>query len=135
MAASHHGWPAKPEELLGGYTVGSGLSNVILASLDHLVRQAEDGSRDREAEGPGCSHIDDQFELGRLLHRQVGRLGALRDLVHVDSAPPDSFMASPAPPGIRRAIEKESHVTGERPRALHGGSGDAGDQVRLRTIR
>ena len=31
----------------------------------------------------GCLEVDDQLELHGLLHRQVGRLGALQDFVHV----------------------------------------------------
>ena len=99
--------------------------------MDHLVRQAEDGSWDRETQGLGGLEVDDQLELGRLLHGQIGRLGAFEDLVHVDGALPDPFMASPASHAIRRDDEKLAHVAGERPRALHGGSTNAGDRVRL----
>ena len=38
-----------------------------------------------EAERLGGLEVDDQFELGRLLHRQVPRLGALENLVNVAS--------------------------------------------------
>jgi hypothetical protein len=47
--------------------------------LDHLVGATEDRRRNGEAEGLGCVQIDDQFENGRLLDRQVGGLGALED--------------------------------------------------------
>ena len=54
--------------------------------LDHLVRLEEERRRDREPEHPGGLEIDDQLELHGLLHRQVRRLGALQNLVHVDSS-------------------------------------------------
>jgi len=99
--------------------------------LDHPIRQAQDGPRDREPEGPGGLEVDHQLELHGLLHGQVGRLGAFEDLVHVDGALPDSFMASPASHAIWRGDEELAHVAGEQPRGLHGGSTNAGDRVRL----
>src|SRR5260221_13764454 len=47
--------------------------------LDHLVGAAEDRRRNGEAERLGGVQIDDQFENGRLLDRQVGGPGALED--------------------------------------------------------
>ena len=41
-----------------------------------------------EAERLGGLEIDDQFELGRLLDRQVGRLGALENAAGVDAGLP-----------------------------------------------
>ena len=41
--------------------------------------QAKNKRAARKAEGLGCVQIDDQFENGRLLDRQVGGLGALED--------------------------------------------------------
>jgi hypothetical protein len=49
-------------------------------SLYDLIGAAEDRSRDRQAERPGSLEIDDKLEIGRLLDRQIGRLGALEDL-------------------------------------------------------
>jgi hypothetical protein len=51
--------------------------------LDNMVRSDEDGPRDREAESPGGLQVDDQLELRRLLHGQVGGLRAFEDLVDV----------------------------------------------------
>src|SRR5712691_7297134 len=39
----------------------------------------EDGGRDREAKRPGGLEIDYQLKGGRLLHRQIGGLGATED--------------------------------------------------------
>src|SRR5262249_803769 len=50
--------------------------------LDHLVRLKQHQRRDREPEGLGCLQVDHQLRLHRLLHRQVGRLRPLEDLVH-----------------------------------------------------
>ena len=38
--------------------------------------------RDRDSQRFGCLQVDDQLETGRLLDRDVGRLGALQHLVH-----------------------------------------------------
>jgi hypothetical protein len=40
--------------------------------------------RDRQAERLGSLEIDDQLERGGILDRQIGRLGAVEDLVGVD---------------------------------------------------
>ena len=40
--------------------------------LDHLVGAGEKSRRDREAEGARGPEIDDELELGRLPHREVG---------------------------------------------------------------
>jgi hypothetical protein len=45
-------------------------------SLDDLVGAGEDRRRDRQPERLRGVEIDDQLEGGRLLDRQVGRLGA-----------------------------------------------------------
>ena len=43
--------------------------------FDDLVGAGEDRWRDRQAERLRGFQVDDQLELNRLLHRQVGRLG------------------------------------------------------------
>ena len=59
-------------------------TSAYLLLLDHFICPRQHRRRDRQAEGFGGLQIDHEFELRRLLHRQVGRLGALQDLVHVD---------------------------------------------------
>src|SRR6266849_1336887 len=50
--------------------------------LDDLVRTLQQRLRDREAKGLRGLEVNHQFELRRLLDRQVAGLGALEDLVH-----------------------------------------------------
>ena len=49
------------------------------ALFDHLVGYGEHTQRDREAKRLGGLEIDDQFEFGRLLDRQIGGLFAFKD--------------------------------------------------------
>src|SRR5471032_1897460 len=53
------------------------------ASFDRLVGANEQRGRHGEAERFGSLHIDHQLEFGRLLYRQIGRLGAFEDLIDV----------------------------------------------------
>src|ERR1700732_2720391 len=54
-------------------------------SFDDLVGAGEDRLRHGEAERLGGLEIDHQLEGGRLLHRQIGRLGAVEDLSGVNA--------------------------------------------------
>src|SRR3979409_1016370 len=58
------------------------------ALLDNLVRPAQQGVWDREAEGLGRLEVDDQLELRWLLDGKVAGLGAFENLVHVGSGAP-----------------------------------------------
>src|SRR5215831_2531858 len=52
-------------------------------SFDHLVGAGEQRWRNIEADCLGRDQIDDKIIIGRLLDRQIARLGAVQDLVHV----------------------------------------------------
>src|SRR5437870_4324574 len=51
--------------------------------FDHLIRPQKHRLRDFHAERLGGLHVDDQLKLGRLLHWEIGGLGAFEDLVDV----------------------------------------------------
>src|SRR5215831_16424013 len=52
-------------------------------SLDQLVGARENGPRNGKAEHLRCLEVDYEVELGRLLHGQIGGLGALENSLHV----------------------------------------------------
>jgi hypothetical protein len=54
-----------------------------LASFDHLVGAGEDRGRYGEVERLGGFQIDEEFELGRQLRRQVGRHRPFEDSIGV----------------------------------------------------
>ena len=56
-----------------------------LRLLDHLVSGRQQRFRDGEAEKLGRLKVDDELELGRLQHRQVGGLGAIEDIAGIDT--------------------------------------------------
>src|SRR5262249_10588561 len=51
--------------------------------FDDLISQDKQFQRDREPQRLGCLAVDGEEEARRLLHRQIGRLGAFENLVHV----------------------------------------------------
>src|SRR5215472_11736968 len=56
------------------------------ASLfDHLVGAGEQRRRNLKAERLGGCQIDDELELGRLHHRQIGWLGAFQNAAGIDA--------------------------------------------------
>ena len=52
-------------------------------SLDQLIGLEEEGRGNRDPEGLRGLEIDDQLELRRLLHRQVGGLTPLQEAMHI----------------------------------------------------
>ena len=57
-------------------------------SLNQLVSLCDEERRHFETKRFGGLEIDHQLEFCRLLHGEVGGLGALQDLVHVRGAAP-----------------------------------------------
>src|SRR5260370_10838853 len=53
--------------------------------FDHLVGLRQERARHGEPERLGGLEVDHQFEFGRLLDRQIGRLGAVEDLSGVNA--------------------------------------------------
>jgi hypothetical protein len=61
-----------------------------------LIRALQQRLRDRQAERFGRLKVYDQLELRRLLHGEIGGLGALEDLVDEGGGAPERVR------GIRR---------------------------------
>src|SRR6266853_2096978 len=81
--------------------------------LDDLVRLEEERRGNRDPQRLRGLQVDEQLELRRLLHRQVGGLGTLQDLVHIDgSAAADVERAWP--------VGYEAAGLHKRPDVVHG---------------
>jgi hypothetical protein len=83
-------------------------------SSDHLIRSHQHVGRDRDANLLSGLEIDDQLELRRLLHGQIGRLRALQEYVDVCSS---------APPQVNeiRSVVHDAAVLGPLRGLAHGG--------------
>src|SRR5262247_979890 len=57
------------------------MPNKTRALFNHLIRPQQQRRRDGEAEGFGGLEVDDEFELRRLLDRQITWLRAFEDFV------------------------------------------------------
>src|SRR5690348_1576427 len=78
--------PERPSPEVRPNLAWSNSRSLPRSSLDHFVGTGEERLRHGEAERRRSLEVDHQLEFGRLLDRQIGRLGALQDLVHVDGA-------------------------------------------------
>src|SRR5215813_12864151 len=56
---------------------------------NYLVRTLQHRLRDRDPERFGGLEVDHELELSRLFDGQIGRLGALEDLVHESGRSPE----------------------------------------------
>ena len=56
--------------------------------FDHVVGDGKHARRNGEAERLGSREVDDKLEFGRLQHRQVSGLGALKDTRNVPLVTP-----------------------------------------------
>ena len=90
-------------------------------------RRGRAGRRQRQTERLGGFGIDDQFELGRLLHRQVGRLCALQNAIDEIGGPfhlrceIDTETGEAARLGKRGVIGDDREVGGQSQRRNLGG--------------
>src|SRR5207245_4028689 len=80
--------------------------------LDDLVGSHEYGLRDRQTKRLRGLEIDDQFELGWLLHRKIRRLRAPEDLVHISGRTPEQVQ-------VIRSVGHETTGRGVFPKVAH----------------
>src|SRR6516165_5613218 len=59
------------------------VSSWLTSSPDHLVRLEEECRGNGEAQGLGGLEVDHQLEFRQHLRRQIARLGAPEDLIHI----------------------------------------------------
>src|SRR6516164_5647382 len=82
--ATQHSLPSGRYSLLGPDFHRLDRTSLRLAhSFDHLVGAGDDRGRRGEADHPCSSQVDNKLELNRRLHRQVGRLLALKDAIDI----------------------------------------------------
>src|SRR5215471_17953211 len=86
-------------------------------SLDNLVGGGQQRFRNGEAVGFGSTDVDHEVELGRLLHREVGRFSALENLRGIEG---------PNLPNGRDTIGGVTHQT--------SGSGEAPIRIYRRNL-
>ena len=75
--------------------------------FDHLVGTGEQRRRHCEAESLSSLEIDNQFEFGRRLHGQLGRILALENSIHI-------FRRAPKHVGIIHAVGHQAAAGQEK---------------------
>src|SRR5262245_16523008 len=73
---------AKPSPLEQKQTRPPLACATLAPSFEHLVSTRKQRLRNRDTQRLRCLQIDEEIELGRLLHGQVAGVGPLEDLVH-----------------------------------------------------
>src|SRR3954451_13661690 len=87
--ATQHSLPSGSYSLTWAGLPPAGSHQLCLAhSFNHLVRGRQQRRRHGKVERLRGLEVDHQFELGRLLHRQVGRLLTLEDAIDVAGGAP-----------------------------------------------
>ena len=76
-------YPRKRTSGLSGDMSALGQERTLHDSLDHLIGNQLKITSKGKPQGFRCIQIDDQLEFGRLLHRQFGGLGALKNFIDV----------------------------------------------------
>ena len=98
-------WAASAQLMGATQPLLSGASTSPAASFDDLVSAGEKGRRDREAEHFRGFEVDDELEFGRLLDGQLGRVGALQELVHESRGAPRGLRETRAvPPALTSSL-------------------------------
>src|SRR5262249_27622716 len=115
-----------------------GHERTLQALVDHLVSARNECGGYGQTERLRGSEIDDHLKYGWLLNRQVGRLGALQDLVNVHGSlaiqvgkfcgvrPPPAFPGDPPRHGNRRHMMLQRQLGG----AFAGQAGLNDDGIR-----
>jgi hypothetical protein len=84
---------------VGEYSRSGPLPCPCALLLDYLIRQDEEHRGERDPERPRRLAIEDQLELGGLLHREIGGLRAFQDAIHMFPPGRARLATKPAPAG------------------------------------